>query len=336
MKIYANARDFGPRFALEKITEELLINKSAQFTATPQDVDVVLLGMSSSPELAKEELAACEAAVKNGVPFCLFADTFRAWARPWFEPYREVASVLFVVSPAEAEKARELFPNAKIVASGNPTWEDFFFPKYTREEVRQKLGVTENQIMALVPGGKNLAVNMLLFGGVIEAVNIFLLKRTFKIILSVHPADGNYNGNACIYDDLARFSRMKVVVVPKNVFPGPDMIPGCDVVVQSFSTIGIGAACQRKPVIEFLTYAGLANMELQTKVRVPETAELGIADICYGDDIVTLASHIVELSRLESPMRDALLLQQEKVFPLPAEKGAAVKMIISALQELCR
>ena len=91
-----------------------------QVVSLPGNVDVVLCGMSSSPELAQEELAACEAAVKNGVPLCLLADTFGAWGRPWFEPYRAAASALFVINQEEALKAWELFPNAKIVASGNP------------------------------------------------------------------------------------------------------------------------------------------------------------------------------------------------------------------------
>jgi len=116
------ARDLGPSLALNQIAnglggvQECFFGNGKELSRPVSEIfeeakrtGVILCGMSSSPDLAKEELAACETAVKNGVPLALFADTFRAWGRPWFEPYREAASALFVVSPAEAEKARELF-----------------------------------------------------------------------------------------------------------------------------------------------------------------------------------------------------------------------------------
>ncbi|MEK7078036.1 MAG: hypothetical protein AAB911_00525 [Patescibacteria group bacterium] len=349
-------RDTGPWLALEKIGKafyEQGILFSMPFTfklynADPPGIsvdqvsklvtdegmgfDVVVCGMSSSPELAKEELAACEAAVKAGIPLCLFADTFRSWARPWFEPYRQAASALFVINPEEAEKARNLFPHAKIVASGNPAWEDFFFPKYTREEVRQKLEITDEQKMILVPGGKCLAQNMLLFGAVIEAAN--QPGSGYRVVLTLHPGDSNPSE---IYADLVKYSRTLVLVIPKEMLSGSEIIPGCDVVVQSGSTIGIEAACQRKPVIEYLTYVGLGNWERQTGSRKMETIELGIAgELRAFHGIHELSLYIHQLTGAEHIARLGSLAQQEKVFPQPAEKGVAVKMIINTLQELCQ
>lgn len=333
MKVFANARDVGPRSALEKITSELLANHSAQFVIYPQEADVVLLGMSSSPELAEDELAACEAAVKNGIPLALFADTFRSWARPWFEPYREAVSALFVVSPTEAEKARELFPNAKIVASGNPTWEGFFFPKYRRDEVRAKLEVGDVDSMILVPGSKSLAVNMLLFGGVIDAA-IMLGEAYGQVFVSLHPGDKN---PPKLYKELADYSPIPVKFVLRDFMSGSEMIPGADVVVESASTIGIEAACQRVPVVEYFTYAGRGNWKRQAGSVDYEPCELDIAVEASLD--TRQFSEVLNLILAKGDEWDVcriMLERQREVFPKPVERGVAVKVIVSTLRELCR
>ena len=97
--------------------------------------DIVVLGMANSPDLAKEELAVAELRASLKKPVAFYADTYDSWARPHFKNAIEKASVLFVINEMEAKKAREFFanPNLKIVASGNPMWEDFCFPAVSRE-----------------------------------------------------------------------------------------------------------------------------------------------------------------------------------------------------------
>ena len=199
--------------------------------------------------------------------------------------------------------------------------------------MRQKLGITDKQKMILAPGGKCLAQNMLLFGGVIEAANSMHIGQI--VVLTLHPGDTNPSE---IYADLVKYSRTPVLVIPKEMLSGPEMIPGCDVVVQSGSTIGIEAACQRKPVIEYLTYVGLGNWERQTGSRKMETIELGIARVAsasLGRGVDDMTYFVEALTNSQSGLGPQLMRQQKKVFPQPAEKGAAVKTIISALREIC-
>jgi len=48
-----------------------------------------------------------------------------------------------------------------------------------------------------------------------------------------------------------------------------------------------------------------------------------------------LAYFVEGLVNPQSGLCPQSMRQQEKVFPQPAEKGAAMKMIISALREIC-
>jgi hypothetical protein len=122
----------------------------------------------------------------------------------------------------------------------------------------------------------------------------------------------------------------------KEFLSASEMVSGADVVVESASTIGVEAACQRIPVVEYFTYAGLGNWKRQTgsvdyepcRLKVAEEVSLGVQELSETLDMV--------LRRDGSLLGHKMLERHREVFPKPAEKGAAVKAIISALQELCK
>ncbi|MBI2454292.1 MAG: hypothetical protein HYV54_01840 [Parcubacteria group bacterium] len=83
-------------------------------------------------------------------------------------------------------------------------------------------------------------------------------------------------------------------------------------------------------MVEYANYVVFGNWERQTGSREYPLVGMQAAEQIYADP--------VELSHLLKVFRPGggRLWNQEKVFPKPAERGAAVKAIVSALQELCR
>ena len=291
--------------------------------------DVVLIGMTSEERLSGGELAAAGIAYKMKIPFGFYSDTFGTFRRPWFKNCRDKASFLFVINEEEAKLAREFFLNARIVVSGNPLWEAFFFPKYTREEVRSRLGVTEDDWMILCPAGKNLTVNLLHLGGVIEALSrLHKDPSHHKVFFSKHPGDPN---SADTYIDLVKYSRSPFRVVTKEEFSGSDMIAGADIVIESASTMGIEAACQRVPVIEYFTEIALNRLEEANGVREWELVRLGAAREVRGN-VTHLFNAILVLLFYDGGDKK-LREVQERVFPKPAELGTSLKIMTEVLKE---
>lgn len=368
MRIVLVGRDTAPANALKKLQDYLasLSNEGGSYKVfdflgngqfTKESIgervltaDVLLVGMSSSAKLAEKEIYAAETAVRANTPFGFYADTFGCHKRPWFAKLRDKASFVFVVNKKEAESAQELFPNAKIVASGNPMWEGFFTPRLSREEVRERLGIEDGQRMIFCPGGKLLAVNMQHFGGVISASHVLGMNpEDWKIVLATHPGDENYDGLfkfekkedsdeyeykriENIYKDLVKYSKVPVAVVSPSQMATSHMISGCDVVVESASTIGIEAVCQRKPVIEFFTEAALNRLEETGIGRSYELCEQGVAREVHYDPS-KLATAICDLTLYEDVLR-GLRARQAEHYPEPSEKGEAIRKMVATLVEV--
>ncbi len=351
MRVLLVARDKAPSDAFVKLTSALFEAKAdyeapigggfpigvpmSDFAEKVKSSDAVLCGMSSTPGLAKEEIVAAEAAAAMGVPFGFYADTFGAIKRPWFAHLGNNASFIFVINGKEAAAAREIFPNARIVVSGNPMWEDFFTPKLPREEVRRRLEIMDRQRVILCPGGKLPVVNIQHFGGTISAANMmYKYPDDCVVVLSVHPGDEYYRKDPHIYDGLARYSKTPVLIVPQERMSGSELIAGCDVVVESASTIGIEAVCQRKPVIEFFSETALGRLEELTGSREWELCcEQGVAEnILYDPSALSSAMHNALVGS------DAALLRklQEELYPAPKEKGIAIRMMVDALRSFAK
>ena len=136
--------------------------------------------------------------------------------------------------------------------------------------------------------------------------------------------------------ELADYAPIQVRFVPKEFLSASDMVSGADVVVESASTIGIEAACQRVPVVEYFTYAGLGNLKRQTGSVDYEPCQLNIAEeVLLGVQELSETLDMV-LHRDGSALGHKMLERQRQVFPKPAEKGVVVKAIVSTLKELCK
>jgi hypothetical protein len=290
--------------------------------------DVILVGMASDEKLAKEEMAACKVAIEMGVPFGFYADTYGVCQRKWFEKLCDKASFLFVVNEEEAETARELYPNAIVFVTGNPTWEDYFYPRMSREEVRAKLGVEDNETMVLCPGGKSLVVNILHWGGVIEALSQLDADSShWKVFFSLHPGDQNKPES---YSELVE-CKVPARLVTKSLMSSADMVAGCDLVIESASGIGTAAACQRKPTISYFSEIALARMEKAGGTRDWPPCDMGLSRMVLGEPD-RLANVIIDL--LYHDGFKEMNKRQEEIHPEPAERGAAERKMLAALMDV--
>jgi hypothetical protein len=347
MRVVLVGRDMAPSQAFAKLVEEKANQplEDVQISAflgngkpveaslydiekAVQDADIVLLGMSSSPDLAKEEIAAGEAALKYNVPFGLYADTYIIH-RAWFEELEKKANFVFVPTQKLAKKASPYY-GGDIVVSGNPMWEEFL-PTVSREDVRHQLSVHEEEIMVVCPGGKVQAINRLLLEAVIQAINRENLRaHLWEIVYSVHPGDEDFRKNPAVYDDLVKASDRRLSIVTKEVMPTSTLVVGADLLIESMSTEGIRAAHQRIPVIDYMTEPALQRLEKMSGSRKWDLCEEGAA-LAIQEDVESLA---VAMKSLLDPEGFGFMraLQVENYPDLPP-KGTALRNMLATLRK---
>lgn len=307
----------------------------AEIQNSVRDASVVCIG-TSFPE-SQKEIAAAEMAMYNKIPFGFYAHEHNALNRIWLKRYQKSARFLFIINKMEAEKVRSEFPNTEIIVSGNPEWEEFCFPKFTRDEVREKLDVAEEEMFVLSPGTKSVVETCLLWGGIVEALHSSVLKypKEWKVFLSPYHEDtipDKIFDKLGIYNDLVKFSRqpVKVEIIPEDVMSACDMISGCDLLIESGSTLGIRAAHLRKPIIDFFSEVALIRMEFESGSRRWELCERGAAERVDGnpDMLAKVIYHIL--------MRGTFAARQEKVYPVPARRGDAICTMMGVLDRVIR
>lgn len=302
--------------SLHDVAEEIFENVGT--------TNLVLTGMSSEQNLVQEEVKSLELAIARGIPAGLYADTFGVHRRKWFEHLREKITFLFVTNEEEAKDAGTIYPNTDIIVSGNPSREGYFSPVWTYEQSRQILGIKPEARVVLCPQGKDLEVNKGHISGVLQAIDLLPEKNKFKVLISLHPGDLNP------LDGYSEFVKSGVAGITKKVIPSSALVPPCDIVVEFTSDIGVEAACQRKPVISYFTEKALDRLEESTGSRKWPVCERGAARAIYNDPS-ELASVISELLTPEgyAPMRE----RQKILFPRPAEKGSATRIMAETIKK---
>ncbi|MEK7095351.1 MAG: hypothetical protein AAB917_01700, partial [Patescibacteria group bacterium] len=215
MKIVLVAGDFAQSEVLNMLRQRLasLGHKGSDFLFCGQpancgadvvrgavrSADRVVVGMS---ERSDEEVAAVREAMERNIPFALYADTFGAHRLPAFECARDSdKATLFTVSANEADDAKFFFPKAKVVVTGNPCWEEFAFPKLSRNEARGILEISGEKKVIVSVGDKYLAQNIIQFGATIDAVRSLGWEEDSEILLALHPGDLH---NPKLYDELVQ------------------------------------------------------------------------------------------------------------------------------------
>ena len=265
-KVVLVAKDMAPSQALDllakKIAEDGNDCLSIPFLAfgkgyTP-DFDAVIessisgaravvVGMSSSPELAKEEIAVAKEALAIGIPvFCYAADT--SGLRSYFdEVLSHTLTTLFCVSHEQAKLAREKYPNLNVVVTGNPMWAKFFFPDLTREQSRGMLGFGSEDRIVMCPGGKDMEINKLHVTKVIEDFGRIHLEQ-IQVIFSLHGGDLTPFEDYKQLMHIATNNGVRYRIIPNAEMSGPRVLSSADLVVGSASTIGFEANSRHVPI----------------------------------------------------------------------------------------
>jgi len=196
----------------------------------------------------------------------------------------------------------------------------------------------------LLPGDKDLVLNILLFALTIEASGE--LGLNIRVVIGLHPGDPN---SVSSYKDLGRFVPPNVSVTfirreaPENVpggmdlrvLPTPHALSGADLVVTFVSTLGYEAACQRIPVICFFPDYGERWLEALTGTSEWEQCKNGTALKIRGSSAEDLTRLMRELLT-GSDTRVRLQKRQGMVYLNPPEKGSAIKSIVKALESFQR
>lgn len=378
--VFMIARDIAPSGAFERFSAELsakniscnsCLGNGKPIDILPEEIaararfcDMTLIGMSSSSTLSKEERVAGKEAIAAGKILAVYDDIEGGFNRPWFKEDPDnpgqpgllhKANLIFVVDEKNAEAARKLYPNAKIVASGNPIVEESFFPKFSREEVRLKFGVAEDEIMVLCVGDKTQSIGLPLFNCCIDAIHLLAeeTKQKFKVFLALHPGDmairyvydatnvlqtGDYTDDdlnqRSIYRELVKFGsgdEVTVRIVTRKTLRTDEILPGVDIVVQAGSTTSRAAACLRKPVIDVRSQVTLNWFKHVLGNGGWEIVEQGVsvAVPCSPDHLQGA------INTLLTPEGFALIRHnQETMYPKPKEKGSALKKIAAEIVNL--
>ncbi len=287
--------------------------------------DVIVTGCSSSDFLSREEALAMRIAKMTGKPLVVYADTFKVYRAPWFEFARNAVSLAFVQSEDDCKDASGYFPNARVVVTGSPVIEAAFYPPTTRAEVNARLGLSDDTRMVLVSTAKEFKENEALLKPVLQAMRV--LGQDYVLTVSSHPGDLNDKGS---YQKWADEAGVPMRLYEKGVISSQELLPRADVVITGGSAIAIEAACQRIPVIDFLSEGFLKRMQEKKGTSEWEREEMGIARAVYDPEQIAGAIRgLLSIGGFDSMHR-----AQEKYYPHPTHKGEAAEKMAAEILSL--
>ncbi len=302
MNIFLVSNDKAPTDAFLKLSPHLIDHghkvSHAVFGGAGggEWADIALIGMSTPEKNAEIEIAAARECIRLGKPFGFYADAHGAWTRPHFAEFREKASFVFVV--ADEPGTMKMWPNARIIKTGNPLWAQYFKP-VDRKAAREAMSAFDQDFVILCPGTKNRTHNLLVWNAVIQAAKGI---HTAQVVLSPHPGDKT---DPMIYQDLAQLAAQDAVCVdiPRN--KTDELVPGADVVINGTS-VRVHAIARGIPVIDYYEPLSQTWLENDTGKSRSYFADSGAVLGLYGKQ----ASWPALASLFDKVARDPKLLQK--------------------------
>ena len=292
----------------------------------------------------REALAASEAARTNK-PLILVALGPRTWAKPEFTSLGKHVRAVFVADNDQAKEAKIHFPDSLVAVTGIPIYETFAFPKFSRQEVRTKLGIAENEKFVLLPGDKDLPSNIPLAVCVLEALRTLPRPESYRVILTIHPGHKPILGQQSATDLISvyeqafqgRNSKSPITISCKGTPFGigtPDMVPGADIVVGINSTVLVQAAYLRIPAVAMLL-AGAFDYDVpQYNFNWWAPAENGAIMPIYNMSTGKMRSLLRSLCVHDTNAVRTMRGIQEHVYPKPKKIGASYDTMLGVLKPL--
>lgn len=339
-------KDRGFKVSLMLGDGKPLTKARAEISATILSANLVLLGMSAPAENAELEVFAAGVARENRVPYGFYGDVPNCWNIRTQEgmPLTDLApgaSFYFGISESDANTAKEVFSEGSMFGTGNPLREEAAFPKFSREEVREKLGVKDDEKLILAPGGR-FPGGLDTTGWAIIMEALCRLSETdgmkFQLVMTPHPGDrvafavDPANSQPLnIYDGLVENSPVPARIVYRDEMRTSEILPGADLVVEFGSSVGVEAAYLGIPDVTLAFEPLLRYWQRVAKSRTTEQLENGVSEFVQANPTV-LAGVIGSL--LTPDGFESMRLQQQKMYPRPKQKYQALRNMADAIELL--
>lgn len=341
------AQDVSPSWAFKAVEREckergiksrLLIGgdvRNEDVKEAVKDASAVLVGMSSTAELAAKEILALEEARSLRKPYGFFSDTRRCWkGRPHFDQFKGGSSFLFVTYAEDVEAAGEMYPKAHIVLTGHPLREVPVGIVPSGEEIRYFLGLT-TELVVLYAGTKEQDLNIEALDIIEAGIEMFQQRKMVKglgraqtrIIFAPHPGE---------IDEKGRRHRApyrlfeKVWIVEREELPSSYLLKAADLLVNTLSNLFLEAAYERVPTVTIQTTAVAAARMKLTGVEEPSEATEGSMRLAWSS--YELALVIEEISTKPDYFIKEKTVQRE-LYPEPQAAGTAARIIAESLSD---
>jgi hypothetical protein len=307
----------------------------------------VLIGMSSSPEFAMDEIEAAHIAIEHGIPFGFYADVplciQRARPGAWFAGATNRAKLVTGLLPHDLTTTSRVFPSADIIRTGNPMRDMMAFPKLTRAQVREKFGVKDDELFILAPGGKFMMGNAIVWTTILEAVEQLSMKAV--IGFTPHPGDPAIRAvdeatgkQLTLYGDFIRYVRgvgIRTTYFESDFLPTMDAVAGADVVIEFTGSASVAAAYQRIPVVNVLPELWMRHFASECgDEALIETVKNGASIAVRQTSPDVLSSTLHRLFKLDA-QKEQLREAQKKAYPLPLSPTASLEALTRAVLHYC-
>lgn len=304
------------------------------------DTDVVVTGLASENTKAFE-IGVCLKAMAARKPLAFFSDTFGAWSRPWFAEFRDYVSLVTVVVASEIAAAEKMFPNARVVATGNPAWEEFHAPYDRGDQLKlwKLLEAKRSDQLILISGCKDAAVNKEMILAAFGAADDASAQNEFQMIFSLHPGDKTPPHE---YHDFCGKERAvwplpwaNFVTLTSDQMRGDVAVGGVDVVfTYNTSSVAMRAIAHGQPVIVLRTPLAAARLLSESgsieHPFLPQAAIDGGGSL-YGDSTL-VGAFLTAYDWGSSHSSDVARRTNQAAFFPPIAQGAYITALVAAIE----